>query len=54
MDGYSGSATMKWLALVVSILLSSTDGWSADLTGQVVSVLDGDTIAVLHSNRAGA
>jgi len=34
------------------ILLLLSVGWAADFSGHVVSVLDGDTIEVLHNNRA--
>jgi endonuclease YncB( thermonuclease family) len=30
----------------------SSGGWMADFTGPVVSVLDGDTLEVLHNNHA--
>ena len=33
------------------VLLCPVLGLAADFTGLVVSVLDGDTIKVLHSNR---
>jgi endonuclease YncB( thermonuclease family) len=52
MDGYGGSATVKWVASTLSVLLLSSNGWCADFTGSVVSVLDGDTIEVLHTHHA--
>jgi endonuclease YncB( thermonuclease family) len=52
MDGYGGSATVKWVALTLSVLLVSSNGWCAEFTGPVVSILDGDTIEVLHNTRA--
>jgi endonuclease YncB( thermonuclease family) len=30
----------------------SSGGWTADFTGLVVSVLDGDTLEVLHNDHA--
>jgi endonuclease YncB( thermonuclease family) len=30
----------------------SSGGWTADFTGPVVSVLDGDTLEVLHNDHA--
>jgi len=43
---------MKRLALCSVLLLFSSSLDAADFSGQVVSVLDGDTIEVLHNNRA--
>jgi len=42
------------IALAVCVLLSGTAVFASttDFTGPVVSVLDGDTIEVLHNNRA--
>lgn len=43
----------QWGFLLVSILLASPiESMSADFTGSVVSVLDGDTIKVLHNSHA--
>lgn len=52
MDCHRGSATIKRILSVVFVLGLSSPGWTADFTGPVVSVLDGDTIEVLHNNRA--
>ena len=43
------AAAIPWLMYIV--LLCPVLGLAADFTGLVVSVLDGDTIKVLHSNR---
>lgn len=51
MDSHGDSATVKWIALTLSILLLSANGWCADYTASVVSVLDGDTIEVMHNQH---
>jgi len=38
--------------LLVLIAVDSVSVFAADFSGQVVSVIDGDTIEVLHNNRA--
>jgi endonuclease YncB( thermonuclease family) len=43
------AAAIPWLIYI--ILLWPVLGIATDFTGPVVSVLDGDTIEVLHSNR---
>jgi endonuclease YncB( thermonuclease family) len=37
---------------VIAVVSFSSFGLAADYSGSVVSVLDGDTIEVLHNNRA--
>ena len=51
MDGYSGSATVRWIALTIVVLLFPANGWCADFTAPVVSVIDGDTIEVMHNQQ---
>jgi micrococcal nuclease len=43
------AAAIPWLIYI--ILLWSVMGLAADFTGPVVSILDGDTIEVLHNQR---
>ena len=45
------SVAIKWVVPVVLVLLPLSNGWTSDFTGPVVSVLDGDTIEVLHSTH---
>jgi endonuclease YncB( thermonuclease family) len=52
MDCHRGSATIKRILPKVFVLGLSPQGWTADFTGPVVSVLDDDTIEVLHNSRA--
>ena len=40
-----------WALLLTILLVNST--FAVDFSGQVVGVLDGDTIEVLHNNLAG-
>jgi endonuclease YncB( thermonuclease family) len=40
------------VAIVLSSLLGASLSLAADFSGPVVSVLDGDTIEVLHNSRA--
>jgi endonuclease YncB( thermonuclease family) len=42
------TTSISW---ILGILLCSPHAFSADFSGHVVSVLDGDTIEVLHNNR---
>lgn len=51
MDSHGGSATVKWIGLTLFVLLLSANGWCADYTAPVVSVLDGDTIEVMHNQH---
>ena len=43
---------MTWLVLTIVLLATPALSNSADFSGPVVAVLDGDTIEVLHNNRA--
>lgn len=52
MDCHRGSATITRILSVVFVLGLSSPGWTADFTGPDVSILDGDTIEVLHNTRA--
>ena len=43
---------MTWLAIMfLSLIFGGTSVLAADFTGQVVSVLDGDMIEILHSHH---
>jgi len=39
------------IAIFSSLLLSTLNAFTADFSGLVASVLDGDTIEVLHNDR---
>jgi len=52
MDCHRGSATINCLLPSALDLSLSSHGWTANFSGAVVSALDGDTIEVLHNNRA--
>jgi len=52
MDDNSGPATIKSILPAFLILVFCSNGWTSDFKGKVVSVLDGDTIEVLHNSRA--
>jgi len=45
---------MGWLVAItiLNLLVAPGELWAADFSGSVVSVLDGDTLEVLHNNRA--
>jgi endonuclease YncB( thermonuclease family) len=45
---------MGWLVAItiLNLLVAPGELWAADFSGPVVSVLDGDTLEVLHNNRA--
>ncbi|MBX9658865.1 MAG: thermonuclease family protein [Nitrospiraceae bacterium] len=40
------------ILLCIAVLAVTATGWAADFSGSVVSILDGDTIDVLHNGRA--
>ena len=42
---------MTWLLLAISLLATPVFGSSSDFSGPVVSVLDGDTLEVLHTQH---
>jgi len=42
---------MRWFLLAIALLSTPALGSSADFTGPVVSVLDGDTLEVLHDHH---
>jgi len=42
---------MRWVLLVIALLATPALGRSADFSGPVVSVLDGDTLEVLHNRH---
>ena len=43
---------LRFLIAVVALLILPGEAPASEFSGSVVSVLDGDTIEVLHSNRA--
>lgn len=49
MDYHCSSAAIKWVLPAFLVLLLSSSGWTKDFTSEVVGVLDGDTIEVLHN-----
>lgn len=52
MDCHRGSSTIRRIPLIVCFLGLASYGWAADISGPVISILDGDTIEVLHNNHA--
>jgi endonuclease YncB( thermonuclease family) len=51
MDSHCCSTTIKRILPIILVLVLFSNGW-ADYTGQVVRILDGDTIEVLHNHHA--
>ena len=45
------SAAIKWVLPAFLVLFLSSDGCTSDCTDEVVGVLDGDTIEVLHNRH---
>lgn len=52
MDYHCSSTAIRWALPVFLVLLLSSSGWTRDFTSEVVGVLDGDTIEVLHNGQA--
>lgn len=51
-DDQGSSFTVTFVLPAIFLLLLSPNGWTRDFACKVVGVLDGDTIEVLHNNRA--
>ena len=52
MDRHGGAAALKGAFFTLLILLLFPLGWAHSFSGEVVSVLDGDTIEVMHHGKA--